>query len=370
MKILALNWRDIKNPLAGGAEVHLHEILKYIAKQGHFVTQISTMFPGGASEDFIDGIRVIRGGGELYFNYALYFLVKKELAKNRYDIVIDDINKIPFFSPLYVKTPVLAVIPHIFGKTIYNEADPISATYVYFSELPIKRVYKNSFFEVISDSTRDDVIRRGIPGNKVKTIVCGIDHDTYNITSYYKKPDKKTIVYVGRIKKYKSIQHIILSLPKVLEKVNANLIIVGEGDYKNALKKLTTKLHLEKHVKFTGYVSQKEKVKILREAYISVYPSLIEGWGLVNIEANACGTPVVASNVPGLRDSVNNGESGLLYEYGNINELTSKIVYMLEDDKRYKNFRRGALKWAKQFKWENTGKETLAYIEQILTESA
>ncbi|NIA23893.1 MAG: glycosyltransferase, partial [Proteobacteria bacterium] len=329
--------------------------------------QISTMFPGGTNEDFIDGIRIIRGGGELYFNYSLYFLLKKELSKNRYDITIDDINKIPFFSPLYVKMPVLAVIPHIFGKTIYNEVDPISATYVYLSEFPIKRVYRNSFFEVISDSTKNDVIRRGIPEERVKTIVCGIDHDTYNIPSHFKKSQEKTIVYVGRIKKYKSVQHIIRSMPKVLEKADVKLIIVGDGDYRETLeKKLTYELHLEKYVKFTGYVSQAKKVRILREAFISIYPSLIEGWGLVNIEANACGTPVIASNVPGLRDSVKNGESGLLYEYGNIDELASKIVYMLKNKKLYEGFRHGALKWAKQFKWEHTGKETLKYIEKIL----
>ena len=366
MKILALNWRDIKNPLAGGAEVHLHEILKYMADNGHSVTQISTLFPGGAREDYIDGIRILRNGGELYFNYAVYFLVKKELSINSYDIVIDDINKIPFFSPLYIKIPVLAVIPHIFGKTIYREVDPISATYVYLSEIPIKNIYKNSFFEVISDSTKQDIVRRGIPETRVKTIVCGIDHKTYNVNPDYKKPKEKTIVYVGRIKKYKSIQHIILSMHKLLKKISIKLIIVGDGDYKRELEEMVGRLHLNNFVKFTGFVPQSEKVKILRESYISIYPSLIEGWGLVNIEANACGTPVVASNVPGLKDSVNNGVSGLLYKYGDIDDLTSKILHIIETPKIYEKFRQGALNWAKQFQWENTGRETLDYIEQIL----
>ena len=366
MRILALNWRDIKNPLAGGAEVHLHEILRYISGKGHSVTQISTMYSGALQEEVIDGIRIIRGGGELYFNYAVYFLAKRELSRNKYDIVIDDINKIPFYSPLYVNIPVLAIIPHIFGKTIYNEVDPLSATYVYLSEIPIKRVYKNSYFEVISDSTRNDVVRRGIDGNRVKTIVCGIDHKTYNVPENYTKPKEKSIVYVGRIKKYKSVQHIIRALPKIRKETDVNLIVVGDGDYKKNLEKMAAELGLNDYVRFTGYVSQEEKVKILRDAYISIYPSLIEGWGLVNIEANACGTPVVASDVPGLRDSVKKDFSGLLYKYGNIEELSSKIIYLLQDKKRYEKFRMGALSWAKQFRWENTGRDTLSYIESIL----
>jgi len=366
MRILAINWRDINNPLSGGAEIHLHEILKYIVNNGNKVTQISTLFKGAEKEEIIDGIRIIRCGGELYFNFAVPKLVIDEMRRNDYDIVIDDINKVPFYSPLYVNKPILAVIPHIFGKTIYNQADPLSATYVYFSELPIRKIYKNAYFEVISKSTEDDVVRRGIPRNRIKTIECGVDYNLYKLPENRKKPNEKTIVYVGRIKKYKSVDHIVKAMPYILERMDVKLMIVGSGDYINTLKSLAQNLDIQDKVFFTGYVSQERKVELLQKAYLSIYPSLIEGWGLVNIEANACGTPVVASNVPGLRDSVNIGRSGLLYEYGNLKDLADKVIYLLKDRERYNGFVKSSIEWASTFRWKNTGKETLNYIESII----
>lgn len=366
MRILAINWRDISNPLSGGAEIHLHEILKYIVNNGNTVTQISTLFAGAEKEEIIDGIKIIRGGGELYFNFAVPKLVIDEMRRNDYDIVIDDINKVPFYSPLYVNKPILAIIPHIFGKTIYNQVDPLSATYVYLSELPIKKVYKNAYFEVISKSTEDDVVKRGIPRNRIKTIECGIDHNLYKLPKNRKKPNEKTIIYVGRIKKYKSVDHIVKAMPYILEGMDIKLMIVGSGDYINTLKSIAQNLNIQDKVFFTGYVSQERKVELLQKAYLSVYPSLIEGWGLVNIEANACGLPVVASNVPGLKDSVKIGRSGLLYEYGNLKDLADKVIYLLKDRERYNGFVKGSIEWASTFWWKNTGKETLNYIESII----
>ncbi|MCK4545199.1 glycosyltransferase family 4 protein, partial [candidate division WOR-3 bacterium] len=140
----------------------------------------------------------------------------------------------------------------------------------------------------------------------------------------------------------------------------------GSGDYINTLKSLAQNLNIQDKILFTGYVSQERKVKLLQKAYLSIYPSLIEGWGLVNIEANACGTPVVASNVPGLRDSVNIGRSGLLYEYGNLKDLADKVIYLLKDRERYNGFVKDSIEWASTFWWKNTGKETLNYIESII----
>ncbi len=360
MNILSVNWRDPLNPLAGGAEVHLWENLIRLHKKGHNVTLISTGFKGSSKESVIDGIRILRTGQEWNFNYVAPFLIRKTLVSNNYDVLIEDINKIPFFSPLYVDIPIMGIVPHIFGKTIFYQTNPIFASYVYMWELPLTKVYKNIPFLVISPSTRDDMINRGFPSENIKVVYCGIDHESYYYDENIKRFKNPTILYVGRLKKYKSVQHIIESLAFIKKEIpNVKLLIVGEGDYKKELIKLVKKLNLEKHVEFTGFVTHEKKVEYLRKSHISVYPSLIEGWGLVNIEAAACGTPVIASNVSGLKDSVKDGETGYLYEYGNTKDLADKLIRILKNvnKKEYDMLVKKSLLWAQEYTWENSAEE-------------
>ena len=117
--ILVINWQDIKNPLGGGAEVHLHEIFKRIAAMGHQVTLLCCKYPGLPDEDILDGINIFRRGNRNFFNYAVPFQYWKLKKKYQFDIVIDDINKIPFYTPHFVKEPVIGIIHHLFGSSIF-----------------------------------------------------------------------------------------------------------------------------------------------------------------------------------------------------------------------------------------------------------
>jgi glycosyltransferase involved in cell wall biosynthesis len=129
-------------------------------------------------------------------------------------------------------------------------------------------------------------------------------------------------------------------------------------------------LGLENRVEFTGYVDKHEKVKRLQKAWVAVYPSLKEGWGLTNIEANACGTPVIASNAPGLKDSVVCGKTGLLFEYGNVQELSQCMIKILSDKDYRENLIQGGLSWAKSFSWDEAASETFELLEEIIKEGA
>ena len=111
MHVVALNWRDLKNPRGGGAEVHMEEILRYLGRHGHRCTLITSRFPGSAPKEEADGYRIVRGGHEYNFNLVVPFLLRRLAAADPPDIVLDDINKIPFYSPLFTSAPVLAVIP-------------------------------------------------------------------------------------------------------------------------------------------------------------------------------------------------------------------------------------------------------------------
>lgn len=141
-RFVAVNWRDLKNPEAGGAEVHLHEILRRLVANGHEVTYFVSRFPGGAEADHHDGIRIIRKGSWYNANFVIPLHVRGFLRDNPCDLVLEDINKIPFFLPAVIPNRVVPIIPHLFGRTVFRETNAIFATYVYFWERLIPLVYK------------------------------------------------------------------------------------------------------------------------------------------------------------------------------------------------------------------------------------
>ncbi len=365
LRILAINWQDLKNPQAGGAEVHLQEILRRIAVRGNEVTLLCSSFDGALCQEDQDGIRIIRRGSRYDFNLVLPFALKSILKTEKYDLVIEDINKIPFYTPLLHDVPLLVVVPHLFATTVFKEINFVLGLYIYFSEKAIPYVYRDSRFMVISESTKQDLVRRKVKEENISVVKCGIDHGLYK--SGPQKNSYPTVVYMGRIKKYKSIQHLIMAFRLVTARVpDARLTIVGDGDYLPDLKRLSKRLGLDEKTEFTGYVSQSEKVERLQRANVAVCPSLKEGWGLTNIEANACGTPVVASDVPGLRDSVVDGKTGLLFRYGDIQGLADRIIEIVSDPALEKRLIQGGLEWAGKFSWDRAADQTLDLIETAL----
>jgi len=368
MNILALNWNDLTNPMAGGAEVHLEELLRRIAAKGNKVTLFCSGYDNCVPEETIEGVKIIRRGNRYNFNWIAPFALRKLVRENQYDCLIEDINKIPFYTPLYLNLPTLAVVPHLFSTTVFREINFLLGLYIYLFEQPLISVYKGRLFNVISESTADDIRKRGIPEKDISIVYCGIDNDTYSFDPSVGKYDDPTILYLGRIKKYKSVDHLIVAFSRVLEKMpNARLKVVGAGDYLESLKKLAGSLKIRDHVDFPGFVSSEEKVNILRRSHVAVYPSSKEGWGLTNIESNACGTTVVAANSPGLRDSVAHDKTGLLYEYGNITELADKLELILSDSEMRARLEKGGLEWARKFNWDSAADEIMNVLDQAVS---
>ncbi len=368
MHVIALNWRDLENPRAGGAEVHLEEILRWLGHNGMRCTLLTSQFPGGARDEQADGYRIVRGGGEYTFNLAVPGLYRRVAAADPPDIVLDDINKIPFLSPLFTRgVPVLGVIPHLMGKSVFQEVPAPIAAAIYGVELLVRPVYRASHFEVISESTRQDLIARGYPPDRITVALCGIDRATYRIDPAVAKTPGPSLLYVGRIKRYKSVDHLLRALPLIRRQVpDATLTIVGDGDGMDALRALATELGLGDAVRFAGFVPSAEKVRLMQSAHVVLNPSIREGWGLTNVEANACGTVCVAADSPGLRDSVLDGRTGLLYPYGDVQALADRAVRLLTDDALRARLEREALVWADSLTWERCGAETAALIERVL----
>jgi glycosyltransferase involved in cell wall biosynthesis len=365
MRILLLNWQDIKNPAGGGAEVYLHQIFKRLAAQGHEVTLLCSQFSGAPKEEEVDGIRIIRRGNRNLFNYVVPIEYVKHFRRKHYDIIIDDINKIPFYTPMYVREPLLGMVMHLFGTSIYKEASIPAASYVYCAERFALSVYRNTPLVAISESTRTELISHGCRQENIFLVPCAVNHVAYRQLSHVTR-NEPIIGHVGRLKKYKSVDHLLRAFAIVLKVLpEAKLVIIGEGDGKPAFERLSHDLQINHATTFTGFLPLEEKVRLLNQMHIVVNTSAKEGWGLTVTEANACGVPAVASDVPGLRDAVIDGETGLLYEYGDIEQLAEKILLLLRDEHLRSRLTEGALEYAQSLTWDKSATIMLDVIEQV-----
>ncbi len=366
MKILVINWQDWTNPLSGGAEVHLHETFRRVAAMGHQVTLFCSSYPGAAEEETLDGIRIVRHGGRNTFNFIVPLRYRSRFRHEGYDVVVDDLNKIPFYTPLYVREPLVGLSHHFFGTSIFPEAGPIFGSYVYGAEKLVDLVYKKTPFLVVSQSTLEEFVERGFRRENFTLAMNALDHERLHPTGV-PKSSHPTIGYFGRLKKYKSVDHVLRAFAGVRERVpDAELVIIGRGDFQPELERLAGELGIAGCTRFTGFVSEEEKLRLLQELWVVVNPSMKEGWGIVNVEANACGTPAVAADTPGLRDSVKHGVTGLLYPYGRIDLLQEDLLKILFDHPLRESLSRNAIEFARSLTWEQTAAATVDALERAI----
>lgn len=365
MNILIFNWQDIKNPLGGGAEVHLHEIFKRIASKGHKVVLVSCEIPGEPKNEVIDGIQIHREGKRNTFNFSVPKVYKQKYMKENYDIVIDDINKIPFYLPLFVSKPLIAISHHFFGTSIFRETNFLAGMYVVLAEKFVNIIYKGTPIITVSESTKEEFIKRKFNPKNLSIVHNAIAQEDFPMR-VGDKNEQFTITYFGRLKKYKSVHHLLYAFSNIQKEFpGAMLEIIGRGDYKDKLESIARKRGFSEKVIFHGFVSEEEKIKLLSKSHVVVNTSIKEGWGITNIETNACGTPVISANSPGLRDSVKDNESGLLYKYGDIDDLTKKINLLINDKEKLQQLSEGAIKWAENFSWDKSAEKMLNILKEV-----
>ncbi|MEO0176093.1 MAG: glycosyltransferase family 4 protein, partial [candidate division WOR-3 bacterium] len=146
---------------------------------------------------------------------------------------------------------------------------------------------------------------------------------------------------------------------------DTEFFVVGDGPYLNRIKAMAKKLSL--NVKFTGFVDEKTKRDILSSAWVVVNTSAKEGWGLVNMESFACGTPVVGFKVPGVKDSVKDGFNGFLVDYGDVKGMAERVVQILRDGTLRESLSQNARKFAEKFTWDRTAEEFKGVISEIIS---
>lgn len=369
MTILVFNWRDIKNPCVGGAEIYTHEILKRLAEKGHRVSLFTTEYPGCKKEDCIDNVRIVRKGNAYSTFYHAFSYYKKKFKRETDLIIIDEINVLPWFTPFYVKQPVIALIHEVGSLALFYHSEVNSfLSYLLYICTPLMFLfykYRKIKFITVSKSTKKDLVNLGIPEDDICIIYNGIDHSSYSLE---RKDLFPHLVYVGRVTWYKNVHLLVKAMVSIVKQFDSvRLTVVGEIEpkYKIFLNKLVKELNLSKHVNFTGYVTEDAKISILQRAWVLVNPSEREGWGIVVIEANACGTPAVGYNVPGLRDSIKDGRTGILIKQKNIEALADAVIEILENHELREKLSKGALEWSRKFSWNRSADEFLKIIEEV-----
>lgn len=365
MNILVLNWRDPKNPKSGGAEIVTMEHAKAWVKKGHTVTWLTSKFNRAKNEEKIDGINIVRRGNFItVLFFAPFFYL---FSKTKFDLVIDEIHGLPFFTPFYVKKPKIAFI-HEVADEIWDYMFPFPVSKIGKLIEPIYfKVYKNTKFWTDANSTIDDLVDKGIKRKNCIAINCPvINEPLINISNKEKIP---TFIFVSRVVKMKGIEEVIRAFFYILRELkDANLWIVGDGEkkYENELKETMHSYSIATKVKFFGHVSSRKKLELMKKAHLLLHASIKEGWGLVVIEAASQATPSVVYNVSGLKDSVKNGITGIVLDENNAKEMAKEVVNLIKDKKKYNRLRENALSWSKSLTWEIATKQSETLLNQVL----
>jgi len=363
-RVLWINWRDLRNPRMGGAEVHAHEVLRRLADRGWESVLVSHGARGLLDREEEAGYEVRREGGASTFNFNVYRNLRRWVREERADLVVDDSNKIAFAAPWISTVPVVALIHHLFGKAIYREASLPGALYVRLSEALVPRIYRNTPTMTGSPSARTELLGLGL--RDVTDVGEGVDLSGYGPPDAQER-DPDLLLYLGRVKKYKGLEVLLQALDLLRARFpRVRLEVAGSGDDIPRLASIARGLGLADRVRFLGRVSEADKIRLYRRASVALNSSLKEGWGLTSIEANGCGTPVVASDVPGLCDSVRDGETGFLVPFGDAPAMAERVGRILGDAALAERLQRASLDWARSHTWDSVADKTESVLLRAL----
>jgi glycosyltransferase involved in cell wall biosynthesis len=361
IKILVFNWRCWLNPAMGGAEVFTHEVAKRWVKAGHQVTLFTSEFPGCRREEVLDGVRVVRAGGRFSVYWYAKRFYRRYFSREGFDVVVDEINTRPFFAPKFVKRgeKVVALI-HQLAREYWFYETPFPVSYIgyHFLEDRWLRNYVDVPTVTVSESTKQDLL--GLGFKNVFVVSEGL-----NFRPLKRVPEKEkypVVAYVGRLKRAKRPDHAVRAFRIVKEKVpESELWVVGDGPFKKDLERTQFD-----GVRFFGNQSNEQRREFVRKAWILVNPSVREGFGLNTVEAAALGTPSVAYDVPGLRDAIVDGKTGLL-SHSKVEDLATTILKLLENDGIREKMSRNSLQYARHFDWERTSEILLDIARAVVS---
>lgn len=360
MTILIYNWKDIKNPLVGGAEIITFEYARRLASEGHEVTWFCRSFTDARSEEMIDGVKIIRRGGDMstYWQGFRYY----QSLDRKPDLVIDMLNTIAWQTPLYVggQSKVVQYVNQL-AKEVWNYQMRPPFSWIGRLLEPLQLLtYHHQHVVTYAQSTADDLAAWGYDKKKIHQFRLGLNHDRYKPG---KKADYPLFLQVCRMVQMKRPDLTVRAFAEVVkQRPEAKLALVGTGPFKPAIDQLVKDLKLEdkvlmpdKDIWFFDKAKGDQKIRLMQEAWCFVHPSVKEGWGMVLTEAAACGTPSIATAVTGQVDAVKPGETGILISARpTVKELAEAMLKIIEDKEQLETMSKNCLEWAANFSWDKS----------------
>lgn len=343
----------------GGAELASYNIAKNLAQKGHDVHVITLWDEDFPKISFQDGFYIHRVHGKRIRFFSTFFLLMniffhlKSIKPNIVHVQQISLMCIPaFFSKKLLKKP---YIVYGRGSDVYHMS---------FFWRKISKVFlKNSDKVIVLTENMKRELQK-IYFGEILVIPNGIDLNNYRnlLKSNSKINNKKIIIFVGTLSPLKGLKYLIKAMKIIHTKMeNAILMIIGDGEDRKSLKELVTTLDLEKEVIFIGKIPNNDVSKYLIEADVFVLPSISEGFPNVILEAMAAGLPIVSTNVYGLSEIIINEENGYLVEPKNPQQLANRLLQILENPLKSKNFSNNNIEEVKKYSWNNI----IGYLEEV-----
>lgn len=364
MNILILNWRDIRNPRAGGAELLTHEIAKRWVADGHMVIIFSERYKGATGEDFIGGVKIIRKGKwwSVHLLAMIYYFLRFSRSTH---IIVDEVHWFPFFSILYARHKTVLLVCEVADKLFFRLLPYPFAYVARLIEKVYVALYRGNSALAISESTKSSLIRDGFDQAQITVIPMGLSIPTS--VKKLRKPSALTVIVVARLQVLKGIADAIVAFARIQSSIpTASLWIVG-GDsegYQKDLEHIAQSLGVDKRVKFFGRVSENKKFELLARAHILLMPSVHEGWGLVVPEAASQGTPAVGYRTAGVQDVIIDGITGVLVDAGHPEQLAAETYKLWNDRPRYRRYQRAGINRASSMNWDATARVALSVLQR------
>jgi glycosyltransferase involved in cell wall biosynthesis/O-antigen/teichoic acid export membrane protein len=358
LQILVLTDRDWTHPQAGGTGANLTGYLGHWLARGHRVTVLASAYRGAVRREEHGHLTVIRRGR---LRTAVPSVVWSHLRGRipDADVTLEVVNGVMFFTPLWLRTPRVTLVHHPSSPAQYElelGSRKGRAAAFLLERAPLRHLYRHSRFLTLSEAGAAELEELGIPRENVTVTAVGVDLDAYGPGERAEEP---TLLYLGRLKRYKRIELLLDVLEGVPE---ASLDVAGEGDHRAALEAEIERRGLGERVRLQGFVSEERKRELLASAWVNVTASAAEGWGLTVMEAGACQTPSAALAVGGLSEAIQHERTGLLA--GDVAELTGHVRRLVGDAELRERMGHAARERAARFTWERAASRALAVLER------
>ncbi len=356
-RVHVLAWRDLVDIEAGGSELHAARVMDLWAEAGLEITMRTSYAQGHPYTGERDGYKVIRKHGR-FMVFPTAVLGEFLHRTGPRDAVVEIWNGVPFLTPLWVRGPRTTWIHHVHRDMWDMVLEPgLAKAGKFFEHRIAPPLYRRTPIITLSESSKHEIVEYlGLPAKRVSVVPPGIDE---RFSPSGPRSAEPLVVAVGRLMPSKRFDDLIDTMVEVRRNVpNAQLVIVGEGYERPALESRIESHDARSWIRLAGRVSDEELLSLYRRAWLVASTSVAEGWGMTLTEAAACGTPSVATDIPGHRDSVSNGRSGVLC--GSRPMMVDELSSLLTDPGRLASLQRGALDHAATLTWTATALGTFA----------